>query len=115
MPHKSGNHKHPSMIDRRAFIKGGAVVAAGSLFLPYGLTWGSSEPADVIFQGASIITMNPGKARVQALAVRDGRIVAAGSLDVRPIIGGVWSVSDWHEAFEKMHAGEVVKSVLKPE
>ena len=36
-------------------------------------------------------------------------------LDVRPIIGGVWPVTQWHAAFEKMHKGEVVKSVLKPE
>lgn len=36
-------------------------------------------------------------------------------LDVRPIIGGVWPVTQWHTAFEKMHKGEVVKSVLKPE
>lgn len=41
-------------------------------------------------------------------------LMASGTLDVRPIIGGVWSVTDWHEAFEKMHKGEVVKSVLKP-
>jgi hypothetical protein len=33
---------------------------------------------------------------------------------VRPIIGGVWPVTEWHTAFEKMHKGEVVKSVLKP-
>ena len=36
-------------------------------------------------------------------------------LDVRPIIGGIWPVTQWHTAFEKMHKGEVVKSVLKPE
>ena len=36
------------------------------------------------------------------------------SLDVKPIIGGVWPITQWHEAFEKMHKGEVVKSVLKP-
>jgi alcohol dehydrogenase/L-iditol 2-dehydrogenase len=41
-------------------------------------------------------------------------LLASGQLDVRPIIGGVWSVTEWHEAFEKMHKGEVVKSVLKP-
>lgn len=41
-------------------------------------------------------------------------LMASGQLDVRPIIGGVWAVTDWHEAFEKMHKGEVVKSVLKP-
>jgi len=42
------------------------------------------------------------------------QLLANGMLDVKPIIGGVWAVTDWHEAFEKMHKGEVVKSVLKP-
>ncbi len=41
-------------------------------------------------------------------------LLASGQLDVKPIIGGVWSIMDWHEAFEKMHHGEVVKAVLKP-
>lgn len=41
-------------------------------------------------------------------------LLASGQLDVRPIIGGVWPIQQWHEAFEKMHKGEVVKSILKP-
>lgn len=41
-------------------------------------------------------------------------LLSSGSLDVKPIIGGVWPVTEWKEAFEKMHHGEVVKSVLKP-
>ncbi|GAB3704665.1 zinc-binding dehydrogenase [Spirosoma flavus] len=41
-------------------------------------------------------------------------LLASGQLDVKPIIGGVWSITDWHEAFDKMHRGDVVKSVLKP-
>ncbi len=41
-------------------------------------------------------------------------LLANGQLDVKPIIGGVWPVTEWHEAFEKMHKGEVVKSILKP-
>src|SRR5690606_4047837 len=41
-------------------------------------------------------------------------LLASGQLDVRPIVGGVWPVTDWQEAFEKMHRGEVVKSVLRP-
>ncbi len=41
-------------------------------------------------------------------------LLASGQLDVQPIIGGVWPLDEWHEAFEKMHRGEVVKSVLKP-
>ena len=41
-------------------------------------------------------------------------LLASGRFDVRPIIGGIWPVTEWREAFEKMHHGEVVKSVLKP-
>lgn len=41
-------------------------------------------------------------------------LLASGQLNVKPIIGGVWPINQWHEAFEKMHKGEVVKSVLKP-
>ena len=41
-------------------------------------------------------------------------LLASGQLNVKPIIGGVWPITEWHEAFEKMHHGEVVKSVLKP-
>jgi len=36
-------------------------------------------------------------------------------LDVDPIIGGQWAIHDWHEAFETMHSGEIVKAVLLPE
>lgn len=41
-------------------------------------------------------------------------LLASGQLDVRPVLGGVWALEGWHEAFEKMHAGEIVKAVLKP-
>ena len=41
-------------------------------------------------------------------------LLSKGTLDVKPIIGGIWPITEWHEAFEKMHSGEVVKSVLKP-
>lgn len=40
-------------------------------------------------------------------------LLASGRFDVRPIIGGVWPLEEWHDAFEKMHRGEVVKSILK--
>ena len=42
-------------------------------------------------------------------------LLASGQFDVQPIIGGIWPLAEWREAFEKMHAGEVVKSVLKPD
>ncbi|HLU94013.1 MAG TPA: zinc-binding dehydrogenase [Membranihabitans sp.] len=40
-------------------------------------------------------------------------LMSNGQLDVSHIIGGVWALEDWEEAFNKMHHGEVVKSVLK--
>jgi L-iditol 2-dehydrogenase len=41
-------------------------------------------------------------------------LLASGRLDVKPILGGVWALESWHEAFEKMHSGQIVKAVLKP-
>jgi alcohol dehydrogenase/L-iditol 2-dehydrogenase len=41
-------------------------------------------------------------------------LLSNGQLDVKPIIGGIWPISEWKTAFEKMHKGEVVKSILKP-
>ncbi len=41
-------------------------------------------------------------------------LLASRRLDVAPIIGGIWPISEWHDAFEKMHSGEVVKSILTP-
>jgi L-iditol 2-dehydrogenase len=41
-------------------------------------------------------------------------LMASGQLDVKPIIGGIWPISEWKTAFEKMHKGDIVKSILKP-
>lgn len=42
------------------------------------------------------------------------RLLATGQLNVKPIVGGIWPLEQWHEAFEKMHSGEVAKAVLRP-
>ncbi|MFI5151825.1 MAG: zinc-binding dehydrogenase [Chitinophagales bacterium] len=41
-------------------------------------------------------------------------LLSSGELDVKPITGGIWSISEWRDAFEKMYSGEIVKSILKP-
>jgi alcohol dehydrogenase/L-iditol 2-dehydrogenase len=41
-------------------------------------------------------------------------LLASGDLNVGPIVGGRWPLEEWEEAFQKMHHGEVVKSVLVP-
>lgn len=41
-------------------------------------------------------------------------LLASGRLDVKPVIGGIWPIAEWHDAFEKMHSGAVVKSIIKP-
>jgi alcohol dehydrogenase/L-iditol 2-dehydrogenase len=42
------------------------------------------------------------------------RLLSTGQLNVKPIVGGVWPLQQWHDAFEKMHGGTIVKAVLKP-
>jgi L-iditol 2-dehydrogenase len=42
------------------------------------------------------------------------RMLSTRQLNVKPIVGGVWPLSEWHEAFEKMHSGEIAKAVLRP-
>jgi L-iditol 2-dehydrogenase len=42
------------------------------------------------------------------------QLIASGALDVRPITGGVWPLTEWRDAFETMHSGKIVKAVLKP-
>lgn len=42
------------------------------------------------------------------------RLLSTGLLDVQPVIGGVWALEDWHQAFEIMHSGTIAKAVLKP-
>lgn len=42
------------------------------------------------------------------------RLLAAGKLDVAPIIGGVWTLDKWREAFEAMHSGRILKALIKP-
>jgi len=42
------------------------------------------------------------------------QLIAAGTLDVRPITGGVWPLAQWQAAFEEMHSGRIVKAIVKP-
>ena len=42
------------------------------------------------------------------------RLLSTGLLNIDPVIGGVWPLAQWREAFEEMHSGRIVKSVLRP-
>jgi alcohol dehydrogenase/L-iditol 2-dehydrogenase len=42
------------------------------------------------------------------------RLLTTGQLNIEPIIGGTWSLNEWHTAFETMHSGEIVKALLTP-
>jgi len=42
------------------------------------------------------------------------QLLASGRLDVTPIIGGTWPLTEWNKAFETMHSGQIVKAVLQP-
>ena len=39
-------------------------------------------------------------------------LLASGALNVAPLIGGVWPLQRWQEAFEQMEGGHIVKAVL---
>lgn len=41
-------------------------------------------------------------------------LLASGKIDVAPLLNLVSPLSDWKKAFDSMHAGEIVKGVLKP-
>ncbi|HWL10926.1 MAG TPA: zinc-binding dehydrogenase [Planctomicrobium sp.] len=42
------------------------------------------------------------------------RLLSTGLLDLDPVIGGIWPLEQWHEAFETMHSGTIPKAILKP-
>lgn len=44
-------------------------------------------------------------------------LLATNTLPVKNIVGGQWSLENWHDAFETMHSGRIAKSLLvvKPE
>ena len=96
-PHPAGCECAPSILtdmmekaglelSRRDFVKG--VVATGGLLTAGGLTstlvscksGATDDPsADAIYYGGSILTMVKDGERMEALAVKDGRILSAGS------------------------------------
>jgi L-iditol 2-dehydrogenase len=41
-------------------------------------------------------------------------LLASGQLNIDPVIGGVFGLDQWHDAFEQMHGGHIVKAVIKP-
>jgi len=41
-------------------------------------------------------------------------MIACGQINLDPVISRVGGLNDWHDCFEKMHTGDYVKAVLKP-
>ena len=41
-------------------------------------------------------------------------MIASGQLNLEPVMNRIARLEDWEECFEKMHAGEYVKAILKP-
>lgn len=61
-------------VTRRAFL---ASVAASALFAP--LSARAADEAEVIYSGGPILTMDDANPRVEAVAVKGGKIIAAGA------------------------------------
>jgi predicted amidohydrolase YtcJ len=70
---------------RRDFLKYASTVTASSALTTWGVNpmavsaQSAAGPADTIFFGGPILTMNDGMPRVEALAVKDDRIVSVGT------------------------------------
>jgi len=41
-------------------------------------------------------------------------LLSSGALDPSPALEGTWALHDWRDAFEQMHAGDIVKAQLQP-
>ena len=66
-------------VSRRNFIEGAAILGMGSILGLSPLTAQAAVPADIIFHGGKILTMDSGDKIVEAIAVANGTIIAAGS------------------------------------
>ncbi|MBI3987688.1 MAG: zinc-binding dehydrogenase [Lentisphaerae bacterium] len=42
------------------------------------------------------------------------RLLASGRLEVGPLVGGIWMLEQWRDAFEGMQSGNIVKAIVKP-
>ena len=77
-------------VTRRAFL---ASVAASALFAPLPV-WAADE-AEIIYSGGPILTMDDANPRVEAVAVKGGRIIAAGAAaDVMKLKGAQTQMVD---------------------
>jgi len=77
-------------VTRRAFL---ASVAASALFAP--LSARAADEAETIYSGGPILTMDDANPRVEAVAVKGGKIIAAGAAaDVMKLKGGQTQMVD---------------------
>jgi L-iditol 2-dehydrogenase len=42
------------------------------------------------------------------------RLLASRKLDIGPVIGGIWPLGEWRQAFEAMHSGKILKALIRP-
>jgi alcohol dehydrogenase/L-iditol 2-dehydrogenase len=42
------------------------------------------------------------------------RMMSTGQLNIGPVLGGIYPLEKWEEAFEAMHSGKILKAVLTP-
>ena len=61
---------------------------------------------------AKAVTLQGSFSHTYATWERSLRLISTAQLDISPIIGGVYPLEDWEEAFSAMETGKNVKSVL---
>ncbi|HTV02224.1 MAG TPA: hypothetical protein VMF13_16870, partial [Luteitalea sp.] len=71
-----------------AAVLSGAVVVAASMLAVRAQAPVSTTPADLVVLGGRVLTLDPSSRVVQAVAIRDGKVVAVGAdTAVRPLVG----------------------------
>ncbi len=71
---------HTRTHSRRDILRTGVYAAASALALPYRSAIAQTDAAEFVLRGGPVITMDTANPRAEALAIRNGRIVAVGSL-----------------------------------
>ncbi len=74
------------------------------------------RPASAVTSSRDTPATNAGQGVGQIFdAPPAAEVVARLKAEYEACTGGVWPLAQWHEAFETMHSGRIVKAVLKPE
>ena len=79
-PSSSEKQIHSTVVNRRAFLKQAGSGLAGAVLTDTSVLWAAQETsAELILQNGILVTMNEAQPTAEAMAIRNGRLLAVGS------------------------------------